>query len=157
MSRSHSVKSSEVRISIRFRVRSQIVLCYFPRVISDGWRRWSWGNRWTFNGWGRRMYRLSPTSVAGFEKSDDDGAASFVSSVWLCGTCCVVVASCVSVTSCITTCWFFPHFLASRVRQSVFQNLYYDANRGRKLVTATNRLEFYVDSSTALQHMRFKN
>ena len=38
-SRSDSVKSSEVRISIRFGIRSQVVLCYFSRVISHVRRR----------------------------------------------------------------------------------------------------------------------
>ena len=105
MSRSHSVKSSEVRSCIRFRIRSLFVLRCFSPVISDGcWRR-SWGNRWTFNGWERRMYGLSPTSVVRIEKSGDDGADSFVFSVWLSGICCVVVVSFVIVTSCITTCY----------------------------------------------------
>ena len=57
-------------------------------------------------GGGRRMYGLSPTSVVRFEKTGDDDVASFISSVWLSDTCCVVVASCEFVTSCITTCWF---------------------------------------------------
>ena len=38
-SRSYSVESSEVRVSVRFMIRSQIVLCCFSRVISDNCRR----------------------------------------------------------------------------------------------------------------------
>ena len=36
---SYSVKSSEVRICVRLRIRSQVILCYFSRVISDSCRR----------------------------------------------------------------------------------------------------------------------
>ena len=60
LSRSHSVESSEVRISIRFRIRSQIVLCRFSRDISDNCRWWSWGNRWTFKGWGASYVWVIP-------------------------------------------------------------------------------------------------
>ena len=63
LSRSHSVKSSEIRISIRFRFRSQVILCCLPRIVCNYCRRCFWGNRWTFNGWGQRMYGLSPTSA----------------------------------------------------------------------------------------------
>ena len=38
-SRSQSVKSSEVRIRVRVRVRSQVIFCYFPRIISNNCRR----------------------------------------------------------------------------------------------------------------------
>ena len=52
VNRSQGVKSSKVSISIRFRIRSQVVLCRLSWIISNYSRRWFWGKRWTFNGWG---------------------------------------------------------------------------------------------------------
>ena len=73
-------------------------------------------------GGGRRMYGLSPTSVVRFEKSGDDSVVSFMSLVWLSDTCCVVVASCEFVIPVLLLAGFVPRLLATRARQSVFQN-----------------------------------
>ena len=104
VSRSDSVKSSKVRISIGFelgrRLYFAIFLGLYPTIVGGD----SGGIGGFSMGGGRRIYGLSPTSVVRFEKSGDGGALSSVVSGFLSSICCVAVSSCVFATSCVTGC-----------------------------------------------------
>ena len=81
MSRNHSVKSSEIRISIGLELGPKIYFATFLGLCQTTVGGDFGGIGALSMGAGRRMYGLSPTSVVRFEKSGDGGATSFVSSL----------------------------------------------------------------------------